>query len=166
MIKRQRRESLSAVHQQAFFYVLYGNVYQAPSLHACLTARADKTLHHLEAAFAQLTRDLEPLAAGQRVATRLKRPRGDGGDVERDAVKALVQPPLVSPARARTIRNVDRIVLKVLERCAHPHSRAMPRGLCALTDGRSFVLGARARRSADCRLQPAGACRYEVPTYE
>lgn len=61
VIKRQLRESARVATQQAFYFVLFGNVYQAPTLHACLTARCARCLHHLDSAFTQLKHDLEPL---------------------------------------------------------------------------------------------------------
>jgi hypothetical protein len=62
VIKRQFREDAQSAIQQAFYYVLFGNIYQAPSLRACLQARMDRCVHFLGTAFSQLKRDLEPLA--------------------------------------------------------------------------------------------------------
>lgn len=74
VIKRQFREDAQSAIQQAFYYVLFGNIYQAPSLHACLQARMDRCLHHLATAFSQLKRDLEPLAWREKERNkRLKR---------------------------------------------------------------------------------------------
>jgi hypothetical protein len=62
VIKRQLRENAQVATQQAFYYVLFGNIYQAPSLHACLTSRCARCLHLVDSAFGQLKHDLEPLS--------------------------------------------------------------------------------------------------------
>ena len=76
VIKRQFRESPEAAAQQAFYYVLFGNIYQAPSLHACIQARARRCSHNVGAAFQQLKRDLEPLAWRERQRSKRLRLTG------------------------------------------------------------------------------------------
>jgi MED6 mediator sub complex component len=61
VIKRQYRHSPESATQQAFYYVLFGNVYQAPTLLACLRARSRRCAHNLGVAFQQFKKDLEPL---------------------------------------------------------------------------------------------------------
>lgn len=73
VIKRQYRESPSSTQQQAFYYVLFGTIYMAPSLHAALKARVARCLHNLQSSFSQLKRDLEPL--GWKERQRAKRIR-------------------------------------------------------------------------------------------
>ena len=86
VVKRQFRESPEAAAQQAFYYVLFGNIYQAPSLHACIQARARRCSHNIGAAFQQLKRDLEPLAWRER--QRFKRLRLTGAAALPDVAAA------------------------------------------------------------------------------
>ena len=56
------------------YYVLAANIYQAPTLQACLRARTRRCAFHLGAAFTRLQADLEPLEWRERQRTkRLKR---------------------------------------------------------------------------------------------
>lgn len=83
VIKRQHRDNPQAATQQAFYYVLFGNIYQAPSLHACVQSRARRCAHHLSTAFQQLKRDLEPLAWRERQRTKRLRRTGVSAPADR-----------------------------------------------------------------------------------
>ena len=109
VIKRQLRVSAQDATQQAFYYVLFGNIYQAPSLHACLTARTARCLHHVETAFAQLRTDLEPLAWRARLRSkRLKRSQSRAAAAQRDGDASdhdrmdATSPRAASPSSARS----------------------------------------------------------------
>ena len=137
VIKRQYREDVQSATQQAFYYVLHGSVYQAPALHACLHARTDRCLHHLDAAFTRLKRDLEPHSWQEERRKRLKRSaevpparsvatpgtEKDGEECARrsEAVaeaNAAVQQAAMTPHRWARIKQGDTIIMNVLGRCA------------------------------------------------
>lgn len=61
VIKRQYRTSPDSAIQQAFYYCLHGDIFQAPTLLACLQARMERCKYHIEQVFDRLKSDLEPL---------------------------------------------------------------------------------------------------------
>lgn len=61
VIKRQYRTSPDSAIQQAFYYCLYGDIFQAPTLLACIQARTERCKYHMEQVFDKLKSDLEPL---------------------------------------------------------------------------------------------------------
>lgn len=61
VIKRQYRTSPESAIQQAFYYCLHGDIFQAPTLLACLQARMERCKFHIEEVFDNLKSDLEPL---------------------------------------------------------------------------------------------------------
>lgn len=61
VIKRQYRTSPDSAVQQAFYYCLYGDIFQAPTLLACIQARTERCKYHMEQVFDRLKSDLEPL---------------------------------------------------------------------------------------------------------
>ena len=158
VIKRQFREDAHKATQQAFYYVLRGSVYQASSLHACAQARMKRFLHHLNAAFIQLKRDLEPLSWQAARAQQLKRltdgypahvskkkactrdlpgPTGaDGSErvgvaaAQLGAARAAVQHESMSTARWARIKQGDNVILNVLQRSV-PCLALSPPTLCA-----------------------------------
>lgn len=80
VIKRQYRQSPESTIQQAFYYVYFGSVYQAPTLAACLRARTNRCSHQLGVAFRKLKSDLEPLAWRQRQRAKRLRRSGMGSE--------------------------------------------------------------------------------------
>lgn len=66
VIKCQRRTGPETATQQAFYYVLNGSIYQAPSVLSCLQVRADRCRYYVQQAFERLQADLEPLGWRER----------------------------------------------------------------------------------------------------
>jgi hypothetical protein len=92
VIKRQYRTSPESATQQAFYYVLYGSIYQAPSLLSCLQMRADRCRYHVQKAFDRLKADLEPLGWRERQreqkVKRACRQRDSSGRKHQSAMEA------------------------------------------------------------------------------
>lgn len=74
VIRRQRRGAPGGTPvPQAIYYVLDGNVYQAPSVAAVLGARLERCLFSARRAFERMQRDLDPLVAAERELERATR---------------------------------------------------------------------------------------------
>lgn len=98
---------------QAAYYILAGSIYEAPPLGAVLSARLDRCLWTIKAAFARMRADLDPLAAAERAALAA----ADGGDGDQAAATTTrrVPPPrrYTDAERAR-MATADRVVAHVL----------------------------------------------------
>lgn len=102
VIKRQYRQSPERTRQEAFYYVLHGTIYMAPSLHACMTSRMDRCLFNLEAAFDILKHDLEPLEWKER--QRVKRLRAaDASAAARRTAAAAATDEGAQPAKRQRL---------------------------------------------------------------
>lgn len=66
VIKCQHRTSPESATQRAFYYVLHGSIYEAPSVLSCLQVRAERCRYYVQQAFEQLKTDLEPLGWRER----------------------------------------------------------------------------------------------------
>ena len=66
VIKCQHRNSPESATQKAFYYVLHGSIYEAPSVLSCLQVRAERCRYYLQQAFNRLKCDLEPLGWRER----------------------------------------------------------------------------------------------------
>ena len=55
VVKEQNRTSPSSSHQVCAFYLLYGNIYQAPQLAMLIESRLSKATFHLQEAFDALS---------------------------------------------------------------------------------------------------------------
>jgi hypothetical protein len=66
VIKCQHRNNPESATQKAFYYVLHGSIYQAPSVLSCLQVRVERCRYHVQQAFQHLKTDLEPLGWRQR----------------------------------------------------------------------------------------------------
>lgn len=51
--QRQIRKSPFAVEVQAIYYIMEGNIYQAPTVQKLIKSRLDKFTHHLNNAFGE-----------------------------------------------------------------------------------------------------------------
>ncbi|KAK2079911.1 hypothetical protein QBZ16_002306 [Prototheca wickerhamii] len=104
VISRQHRPSPAAPETlQAFFYVLDGTVYQAPSLYTAISSRSQRCRFSLQAAFAAMQQDLHPLHVA---ATDTE----DGEGTKEDATDASAnrgEDPAVHPLAPETIARVD-----------------------------------------------------------
>jgi len=63
IIKENFRTSTSSSHEVRAFYLLYGNIYQAPQLNMLIESRLSKATFHLQEAFDALS-ELKPEADG------------------------------------------------------------------------------------------------------
>ncbi|KAI7838517.1 hypothetical protein COHA_007778 [Chlorella ohadii] len=74
-----------AISTLAFYYILDGSIYQAPSLQAALQARMQRCMYNIKAAFRDMQQDLAPLARSgeQHEMSALERELAAGRDVPR-----------------------------------------------------------------------------------
>lgn len=85
VIKCQYRTSPESATQKAFYYVLHGSIYQAPSVLSCLQVRAERCRYHVQQAFERLQSDLEPLGWRERHREKkVKRARTQRDASQRD----------------------------------------------------------------------------------
>jgi mediator of RNA polymerase II transcription subunit 6 len=79
VVRKQFRSLAGVLSPLAFYYILDGTIYQAPSLHAALSARIDRCIWTVKSAFSLLRSDLDPLgergkeARGGEVAAEVNR---------------------------------------------------------------------------------------------
>lgn len=52
--QKQMRKSPSSVEVQAIYYIMEGNIYQAPTVQKLIKSRLDKFTHHLNNAFGEI----------------------------------------------------------------------------------------------------------------
>jgi mediator of RNA polymerase II transcription subunit 6 len=62
VIRKQRRSLAGAEEPIALYYILDATVYQAPNMHAVISARIARAVHTLRRAFDELRSDLDPLS--------------------------------------------------------------------------------------------------------
>ncbi|KAL4855778.1 Mediator of RNA polymerase II transcription subunit 6 [Chlorella vulgaris] len=75
ILRKMYRAVGGTITTLAFYYILDGSIYQAPSLQAALLARMQRCMFNLKAAFRDMQRDLAPLSLGaQQGPTALSRP--------------------------------------------------------------------------------------------
>ncbi|KAL4519165.1 hypothetical protein Ndes2526A_g00265 [Nannochloris sp. 'desiccata'] len=61
VVRKQFRSLAGVLSPLAFYYILDGTIYQAPSLHAALSTRIDRCMWTVKSAFSLLRDDLDPL---------------------------------------------------------------------------------------------------------
>ncbi|KAH7624889.1 hypothetical protein Ndes2526B_g00260 [Nannochloris sp. 'desiccata'] len=61
VVRKQFRSLAGVLSPLAFYYILDGTIYQAPSLHAALSTRIDRCMWTVKSAFSFLRDDLDPL---------------------------------------------------------------------------------------------------------
>jgi mediator of RNA polymerase II transcription subunit 6 len=61
VVRKQFRSIAGVLSPLSFYYILDGTIYQAPSLHAALSARIDRCMWTVKSAFSLLRSDLDPL---------------------------------------------------------------------------------------------------------
>ncbi|KAK9793169.1 hypothetical protein WJX73_002041 [Symbiochloris irregularis] len=107
VIRKVLRKSPQSEENVAFYYILDGSIYQAPTLHATLSAKMKKCLHNVRAGFSKMQQDLDPLHKVVRAGASAKE--------EKARVAAALQPPK-EPYSREHIMNVDNIILTVLQK--------------------------------------------------
>lgn len=118
VIKKQLRKAPDSITPLAFYHVLDGTIYQAPTLHAVLLCRMRRCLWNIKSGLSKMQADLDPLHQ------ILK-----GEEKRRSQANAAAPPPPVKPIpvpkrqteqdRERW-RKTDRIILHVLNRYPLP----------------------------------------------
>ncbi|KAL4855781.1 Mediator of RNA polymerase II transcription subunit 6 [Chlorella vulgaris] len=91
ILRKMYRAVGGTITTLAFYYILDGSIYQAPSLQAALLARMQRCMFNLKAAFRDMQRDLAPLslaASQQQEQSALERELAAGRDVPRATTAA------------------------------------------------------------------------------
>ncbi|KAK9904309.1 hypothetical protein WJX75_008938 [Coccomyxa subellipsoidea] len=106
VIRKQHRSGPKTTATLQFYYVLDGNVYQAPSMHAALSSRISRCLHNVRTAFNLMQGDLDPLLKSVEAA---KAEPDEEGTVQ----------PIVRQQQSTSkeqMRTVDKIIMNVLQK--------------------------------------------------
>eukprot|EP00884_Botryococcus_braunii_P017784 jgi/Botrbrau1/468/Bobra.110_2s0107.1 len=125
VIRRQHRTSpKTSPTPQAIYYILDGTIYQAPSLHAALTARLNRCLYSLRRAFHQMQADLDPLIKG--LSARDQEDTAEVGvepKTEPTTSNALsAVPRKIQKEERQQMEMADRVILEVLRQFSTPNN--------------------------------------------
>ncbi|CAL8470759.1 g10301 [Coccomyxa elongata] len=118
IIRKQHRSGPKTTAPLQYYYILDGNVYQAPSLHAALSSRISRCLHNVRTAFNLMQSDLDPLLKSAEAATAGARKAAPSKPV-------LGQQQRSSKEQERT---VDKIIMNVLQKYPMHTADSVPGG--------------------------------------
>mmetsp|Transcript_37631 Transcript_37631/g.106315 ORF Transcript_37631/g.106315 Transcript_37631/m.106315 type:complete len:247 (-) Transcript_37631:264-1004(-) len=115
VICKQERSASREASPQAYYYILDGAIYQAPTLHQILSSRMDRCKWNMRAAFAKLKSHLDPL-------TRVSDDKEEGKKGSDEG--PVVRPRALSLEQREHAGKVDNILLTVLRKYPLPEPPA------------------------------------------
>ncbi|PSC68914.1 mediator of RNA polymerase II transcription subunit 6 [Micractinium conductrix] len=121
ILRKLYRQSLGAITTLAFYYILDGAVYQAPSLQAALLARMQRCMYCIRGAFADMQQDLAPLGAGAEAAAAA----AQASALERELKAGRDVPRALTPADREQQQRVEANVRHVLRQFPLPVPTAL-----------------------------------------
>jgi len=115
VVRRQHRPAGEGVapRPHGVYYILEGSVYQAPTIHAAISARMARCGHSLQQAFTRMQEDLDPAIASERLAQQQDRKDKQAAEAAATAAAAAQRPSLVERDRMEA---VDAIIASALRR--------------------------------------------------
>ena len=105
VICKQKRSQANEPAPQAYYYILDGNIYQAPTLHQVLTARMERCKWSMRQAFVTMKQHLDPLSQSDEERAEKARKAKEA------AVAEEVRPNPMTPEELEHVAKVDNIIM-------------------------------------------------------